>query len=791
MEENVKHAYDSLKGAASDFNYQVITSSPAVVLLIFKKNKINSKESVRELLENLDLIVYHRAEEENFTIANWVCNNAKGPGTIQQILRAYLKAIICVNSNSNDDFITNYFVVTNKDIADYGAGLVGGVLASFSIDILKGIVDSWKMQIQMGIAIHNQAEETLISLLESVQSETKEMLDKFSKDFEKLKTKSNLVIEKAKTMLPLDLTPPDFGLNPNNNFPAESFVEDLIKIFAEILDKPTQLNRLLLDKLKKVIEDFWNKYKDLDPVKELTQSLEKLVNFIQNYWPNIIQRQNKLILDGNFFEAGYVTGNEIGNIAQMIEAVLKILMQSYKLAILLGKKIPSTQKAIIVSFIMSISTSETKAAVENMGNISSLNAPGISLLLSSENNAEIVSKVVSNEVAYAKATAIEVTNLRAAKPLLTNKEVPLLSGCSAAGLDSSNIEIIIVLGVLTKRRVFLSKSAKGQSMKQILRKITDFYTFSYARNYVIKIFEGADPYLNSFYDLLKEDLKIPINKKIELKQLLTKWTEFKRKEFESILQKNNLRYISPSGKTYKVGKRSVFNHFNNFISNEIRIKLQKNENTLVTLVDEKFKTLLGKVINTEAVCMGNPNVKVKDLLDMSIKDFLVKYHPDKPYAKAYNTLLIKLEKNGCKKLVQRSNELHIFLENPQIDDELRNLYLEELESISEEINNVIDKKKIALDEEEIFINSLLGKMNINGKIGTKRPDVLLMDLFENTHLIDFIHVSSGNQASKLHLASTEVYQLIGQMIFGITPKDNQIVMDIIYQFSEGFFKKLP
>jgi hypothetical protein len=780
----------------------------------FQNSSITSIQEFRELLH---LLVSQPIPNQNeYNLGHWFFQQLRVKTDRGKKLRDYLQSLyksyvqeleaskkitvdnaLSLSSNQFWEDLRQYNILTSKDILDFCFGYCFGMIKGFSEFF---ITDNIEGVLIIALVLNKAKEDLTQKLFDELQEMIKESVNKIkikafllNKEYDDFKFKlANSLFSQGKNASFLSIQSMQVLLD---------FCKEARALIIESINSPFEA---VLKSYVRIGDAIKNVLINID-TKNLESPLTGILKKIDRDWVNFNKTLDEKLNLYDFFEAGGYAGLEITKLVLNIALMVKQLIQSSKWVVKEIVQLTLKQRATILSLLLTIPAFNTVQSFK-MIPIYDANSSFVTSLIRSEEFANVFkgSEVIrETQTAIGKATIVNESAIKSiANEAENGVKLPakLPAGCSAAGGDLSYLYLLLFFGKKVVRiRKPKDKVLSEQDFdKNILgANLEERFTPEY-----LKILESRKPgenVVDSFFEALKESEGL--NKELSHEQAFNEWLNIKAKKFILEMDPKEIKKyyeILQSSDKIKRGQliSDLAKKFNVYFTTTLK-KLRK-QNGLISLFDEPFSSLTGKVFN--------PNGKI-EFIDQAKKKVIITYNElmatsRRDLLKRVNSDYLNMIKEIDKKSLQNKMNVSESLKKryaKAINDkeELVGRYLNK-ESRVAPTENEIKKLLLADDEvvkvtEEIFakygtdISNAFANQNwLDQPLGLTRPDSYLLDYFCTPHFnADPIHLKLTNDDGFVsvpiaHELKTGIQDLIENVIGGVKDRSHMISFDSPY-----------
>lgn len=753
-----RRAAARLELLAMDFSYGVTPGSPLAILTTLHSHGISDIGKVRALFGILDNV--KEPGPEGITVANWICNNAKGPGTFRTDLRNFFKGL---GEAKDWKFFASHFVTTKLDQATWSAGYVGGLIWGATGDnvvAIREILQKAPHEYPVSVpALTNIVIKDYISVIESIRvtENLQNLLDEFERQ----------IVARS----------PLGGIH-NTYSAIGHFIEGARRVAVDIASVPITVLETYLDKLDqllKLLVDFLEQNK-------LTADLSVLLNLLKqaiSYPETLFNESMDLMVDGECLKSGFIIGLSFGRVIDLAYSILRKMFEHAPQLWRFVKQVPAaTRSAVIASMVALTPVDAANIAYRAEQFARSPVASQVSLAFSLDKTAAVemarASRMVSEGSVYSRVGGVEVVSIPYLNGIRKEQNIPNFPPIDF-GIEAIALGQLAIVGGRRRRVFYFAREFPEDSLKLFQARIKNFFN----RTALDDMNRLPNDLKNIIGKFTREPADLTVLSRAEMLVVFqSKFKEFNlqvTKLFLASVKKSGKKYsISIDGRTYELTRWTVFNRFNQFLSSHLRTKFAGIPGIIV---DEKFESVAAKLLSPNAFCLGDSSIKVVDFLRMPVIEVLMKYAPDSIAAKVFKSLLEEMKRvNPVLLREYESLSKQMLTESDNV--ETLNRFREVCLRLSKEAKDSIKHPFFAnsMSGEDSIFDLLFGQMSPTSVVGRMRPDFAIINMVEGNLLFDFIH----GRSSPAHMAKTEFYELVIRIIFGDTPKSSRLTVEETY-----------
>lgn len=806
------YSYDSHLNENAGIIFNIIdpkTNSDTSLYLgeTYKISAITNMEDFRALFHLLAKSPVPTNKDEN--LGHWFFQYLSRPSDNGKKLQEYIYRLDPKNGWGKNDSkeeqdkiritwedFRNYSILNAKDIIDFGFGYCLGMITGFAeffvTDNVEAIAGILLLLNKAAQEISLQIFEELTALIKDTVNKIIVGADQFSREYEIFKRRLLITLfqqgEKASLY---DIESTSVILD---------FCKRLRNIIEQIINSPFEQ----IDKTLTRIKDAF--YFLLDEMDTLTDHpIDKIFNKLNTEWVAFNNRLDKDLYSFNFFLAGANAGLAITKWVLNIALLVKQLVQSLKWSAKNILKISLSKKTALISLLILIPGLETISSFEKIA-VYDAESLFIKAMVQPEDmgymlKGEIPTKEIQS--ALGRATIVdEGVITRVTKEVEDGTKLPVKvpSGCSAAGGDPGFIWLLLLISGNALR----IKKAKGgnrdgqNSLSPKDLKLEELFTSEF-----IKKMAGRKPGSNtidSYFDKVKRGAGLSGN--LSNMEAFNKWLEMQVTNYINQLPEKDLMgyYKILKGKdSVKRGQvvSRLSNDFNRFFTKKLRDF--RDENDLISLIDEPFSSLSGTVFNPEGqLAFKNlkgkiEKIKFDDLMATKRGDILKRANAD------YLNMIKSMDRNYLQKKMRINttlmNELKSATENQERIVGLilkKKIKLNEIPSSKDFKDLLAAEDDLAAVMEKIFAkygsdigNAFADKNWLDQPVGMTRPDFYLLSYFNIPHFnADAIHLSGEafirSNVPTQHVLKTGFQDLIQNIIGNVQSPLGAVSDDVPY-----------
>lgn len=772
-------AANTLHKMAVTYNYEVAPGSPLGILSVLRREGINNLEVLKKLFDVLETVEYEHMSTsfDKFTLASWVCNNAKGPGEFRTALRQFM-----LDMKLPLDFIMSRFVFTTQDFATYNAGFVAGAILSMSYDVVKGLFD-------LGEIVAGPALKTVEDL--NVSQRTSDMTDDLLKQVFSV------------------MNPGRFGAIYQVPCAVTDFLKKAFQLFIDVISSPFKMTGAYLTAIADLVTAFLKAIGG-EVLEGFSNTLAKIKRLASAYHQHVSDKCDEMLFQGKFFEGGIIMGREIGNLAQIIAGGVLFAWKKFGIGKLI-RETASQANALARIGLASMLMHFTPIMAADLAAITAISTTSLEMAAKLGDDLVDVARAMESGAMFVQVTP----DLAVAKGEMVIDYLQQGKRLSVPNIPATKNPADVYFVVIRDGRRQISRNRKRKPRKPselpagppqpevlvtteevgkstitaaeaelFLKKwgnlIKDEYWVTLTRKY-----QGSP--FSSIFKAIALDAELAVDAADYLStegryKIMKKWVDAAMDKFESkVIAGKNM--IAINGVIKQVNSANVYSLANMYANLRLMELLKPLKTRLFIIIDERLEVALASALKTSGHCLIDAKTTLAELLEMTPRQIMNKFFPHLKASETFEYMLAAIKKTDPNLFKRYAAAIERYsIEGLAMDAQTAAKL--ELENVCDEIVGFIEKKNLsfgAKDEKKV-LNLVFGKINFDEPIRKLRPDILFLDLFQGQALFDMIHISPGRQLSRSHAVGTVFYGLIFEVVFGRIPKDINQVADIPFTF---------